>query len=229
MPKKIDLTGRKFGRWTVIDLAPRYSTGSQTIVRWNCVCECGAVRAVAGGSLRSGVSKSCGCLNLEKISERFSKTWDQKLWDRLDHRPNGCWEFTGSLNEWGYGTITEGLAHRKAYKLRYGDPGVRMVLHLCDNPKCCNPEHLFLGDNAANMDDMKKKGRGRSRPGAHHFRAKFTQDQVRELRERYKAGDVTQQQLADEYNVNRKTIERAVNGVSYKENPRLPRSLRAST
>jgi hypothetical protein len=37
------------------------------------------------------------------------------------------------------------------------------ILHRCDNPQCCNPEHLFVGTQAENMADMRRKGRGRNR------------------------------------------------------------------
>lgn len=61
MAKFIDLTGRKFGRWHVFELLK----GSY----WRCVCDCGTSKLVAGGSLRSGVSRSCGCLLRERAAE----------------------------------------------------------------------------------------------------------------------------------------------------------------
>jgi hypothetical protein len=54
------------------------------------------------------------------------------------------------------------LAHRFSYALHYGvDPGDRLVCHTCDNPRCVNPKHLFLGDHRANNLDCKNKGRHR--------------------------------------------------------------------
>lgn len=58
--KKIDLTGRKFGRWTVLGAAPR---AYQTM--WLCECTCGTKRAVSGANLTTGHSTSCGCLREE--------------------------------------------------------------------------------------------------------------------------------------------------------------------
>lgn len=55
-----DLSGQKFGRWTAID---GFVVGKRTF--WNCVCDCGTARAVSASSLKTGDSKSCGCLNNE--------------------------------------------------------------------------------------------------------------------------------------------------------------------
>jgi hypothetical protein len=57
-----DLTGRQFGRWTVLGLAPDVRPG---ITRWLCRCQCGKERSVLGSSLPSGTSRSCGCLKNE--------------------------------------------------------------------------------------------------------------------------------------------------------------------
>lgn len=65
MGRFIDLTGRKFGRLTVIARAENKGE----IVFWLCECECGKVRVVQGCSLRSGRTKSCGCLQKEKVAK----------------------------------------------------------------------------------------------------------------------------------------------------------------
>ena len=79
----------------------------------------------------------------------------------------GCWEWVGSKKHNGYGQINLGgrgkgmaRAHRVSYELLVGPihNGLH-VLHECDNPKCVNPKHLFLGTNADNMKDKIAKGR----------------------------------------------------------------------
>lgn len=65
----IDLTGRKFGRWTVQEFADRRGNHYY----WNCVCDCGSARRVEGACLKSGSTKSCGCYKKEKIIERSTK------------------------------------------------------------------------------------------------------------------------------------------------------------
>lgn len=66
MPSKIDLTGKKFGRWTVL----KQGNKKGRRLYWLCKCECGTIKEVSGESLRSGKSKSCGCLRNEKTIQR---------------------------------------------------------------------------------------------------------------------------------------------------------------
>lgn len=80
----------------------------------------------------------------------------------------GCWEWTGARHKQGYGkqTIKRSEqqvfpAHRLAAMvyLGFSIDSEELVCHKCDNPPCCNPEHLFIGDWKANADDMVAKGR----------------------------------------------------------------------
>lgn len=68
MPKKIDLTGQKFARLEVISESPE--RGNQKQILWECICDCGNSLRVAAYSLRSGNTKSCGCLQRELTVER---------------------------------------------------------------------------------------------------------------------------------------------------------------
>ena len=64
MNKKYDLTGKRFGKLTVIGESPNKKWGQRI---WVCKCDCGNTVEVCGGNLKSGHTNSCGCINLERI------------------------------------------------------------------------------------------------------------------------------------------------------------------
>ena len=74
-----------------------------------------------------------------------------------------CWEWDGHCNEYGYGIFNWGRhikAHRFVFECYNGlIPNNLFVCHKCDNPPCCNPEHLFLGTEQDNKNDMVQKNR----------------------------------------------------------------------
>lgn len=76
MWRKIDYTGMKFGRWTVLGVAPNHITsGGYSVAMWDCVCECGTRRAVRGNDLRLGKSVSCGCYLVDNpVSRKHGAT-----------------------------------------------------------------------------------------------------------------------------------------------------------
>lgn len=85
---------------------------------------------------------------------------------RIEKLPSGCWEWSGPKSRGGYGIVGVRVcgagrsAHRVVWVLMRGEipPGV-FVCHHCDNPPCCNPDHLFLGTNRENILDASSKGR----------------------------------------------------------------------
>ena len=112
--------------------------------------------------------------------------------------PDSCWPYMKARNRHGYGVMGtkhgNWMAHRLAYEVAYGPiPTGKYVLHTCDNPPCCNPRHLFVGDQQANMDDMWRKGRQQSylsmAVGERIKQSKLTEAQVIEMRRRFDAGE----------------------------------------
>lgn len=71
-----------------------------------------------------------------------------------------CVEWDRYLDKWGYGSTGGKLVHRLAYEERFGKiPDGYYVCHTCDNPRCYNTDHLFLGTNRDNQLDSLRKGR----------------------------------------------------------------------
>lgn len=86
---------------------------------------------------------------------------------------NDCWEWQGAKLSFGYGSFWMNgkgwSAHRASWILHGNNiPDGAFVCHHCDNPPCCNPDHLFLGDAMANMRDKIKKGRAKYNTDAAH-------------------------------------------------------------
>lgn len=94
------------------------------------------------------------------ISEAVAK----RLWDDVEiHDNDDCWPYMGKHLPGGYGFFYmkgRHLTHRLSYELHFGEiPNGLFVLHKCDNPPCCNPNHLWIGTKGDNNRDMHKKGR----------------------------------------------------------------------
>lgn len=79
--KKADMIGKTFGRLTVVDAAPLLETDRKKRLRYKCECTCGETCVVVGESLRSGHTKSCGCLSRKgnpkhgDHNERLYRIW----------------------------------------------------------------------------------------------------------------------------------------------------------
>ena len=139
---------------------------------------------------------------MKATRNKTPKPIGDRLWPRLEATPTGCLEFQGKKSQNGYGRISlgrrsqgEGPAHRVAWELANGQtvPEGMVVCHRCDNPPCCNPDHLFVGTPAENTADMLAKGRARI--GTAHHNAILTPDLVRAIR-RLSSEGVSQRKIA---------------------------------
>lgn len=162
----------------------------------------------------------------------------KRFWSKVN-KTDHCWEWTASLSRTGYGTFTvtdrdtglsgrsrykSKLAHRVSWEIEYGPvPDGMCICHRCDNPRCVRPDHLFVGDNLANMADKKAKGRGRGdfrfrRPpsGERAGSAKLTNTEAAEIRDLYASGLFKQSEIAAAYGVTTTRISFIVNNKSYK-------------
>lgn len=120
---------------------------------------------------------------------------------------NGCRNWTGCLNSYGYGSFRDGTkrvgAHRFAYKLKHGPiPQGLCVRHRCDNRRCVEDSHLELGTNQDNVNDRMSRGRHNCGRGETHGKAKLTEKQVLAIR----ADTRAQKTIAAEYRVSHTVI-----------------------
>ena len=147
----------------------------------------------------------------------------ERFWPKVDIPVigYGCWEWLRYKNPAGYGNFGVGekvkLSHRVSWVINNGQiPDGLCVLHKCDNPGCVNPAHLFLGTRADNTRDAIKKGRLDTFRGELNHMAKLTKEEVLEIREEYKRGNISQSRLAKKYNIGQQNVWCIVNRISWK-------------
>jgi hypothetical protein len=148
------------------------------------------------------------------LDQRIRRFWQQV--DKSPH-PQGCWLWVGARMANGYGTVCwdnrHQSTHRLSYEWHHGPiPKGLIVMHSCDNRACVNPSHLSAGTRQENVDDMVRKGRNRIFRNEDHRLHKLSNDQIEEIRVRYKNGGVLQRELADEYGIHYSAVSLIVNG-----------------
>lgn len=175
----------------------------------------------------------------------FSEKYVVRLLAQIDRRePDECWHWVGKVNSGGYGSLWMGQrvlgAHVAVFTLCFhAVPHGQHVCHRCDNPRCCNPAHLFLGTPSENMLDAARKGRNGSqqhperRPrGDNHWtkrlpekvargekvnasNRKLTREDVLAIRAAYRAGAGSQKQIGDQFGIGHAQVSRIVHGIRW--------------
>lgn len=149
------------------------------------------------------------------------------FWSKISiGEPDECWPWMASRYPDGYGMVgirnqgrsTTMRAHAFALTLATAeDANGRFTLHHCDNPPCCNPAHLYWGNQRQNIKDMDSRGRGKRvrLVGSKNPRAKLTEESVAELRRLYAEGGWSQQALADKFGVSQQVVSTAIRRVTW--------------
>lgn len=172
------------------------------------------IPSLIGNELTTSV---CGCAVSEMITpDEVQKIIPTNFWLKIKLPENkyDCWEWQAGKNQDGYGMAnfyskkvkTSMAIHRYVYIALHPDFNKKLyVLHLCDTPSCCNPNHLFAGTQQDNMDDMRSKNRNPNNIGSNHPNAKLTEADIPIIRKRIAANE-SMYKIAADYNVKEPTI-----------------------
>lgn len=161
------------------------------------------------GKVVAPAIRICGNKSTAKGSIALSPEEKERwFWSKVLIK-NGCWEWP-RLSNTGYGGLRVNgkfiLAHRFAWMLTFGPiPDGKLVCHHCDNPPCCNPEHLFLGTKLDNYKDMESKGRDRKAQGERQWYHKLTNAEVERLIEMRRNGN-TYVSIARVFGLHKSTV-----------------------
>lgn len=173
------------------------------------------LRAIAGRAARSSKQSRDLQANRRALNPKLRvNTRGMSLHDKIKVRcvvdeQTGCWVWQGACCN-GYGTLRRGvdskptICHRYMYEQYRGPiPEGFVVMHLCDNRRCVNPEHLKAATQKENVRDMHLKGRS--------TRTILSPEEVREIRAKREAG-IGIDKLAAEFGVGNYTIQKIVSG-----------------
>lgn len=133
---------------------------------------------------------------------------EERFWDKVEKRSKfECWEWQAGSRGGRYGAFRYNDKNMYAHRLviyfseGYMPPSDKVVCHLCDNPKCVNPNHLMVADQAENHFDASVKDRLNGPSELDNPQGKLTDEDVCELRRKFIETDATREELAEEYDL----------------------------
>jgi len=161
--------------------------------------------------------------NKMNYSQDILKRFWSKIEIPVDWETNDqCWKWKASTWK-GYGQFLlyenkKVRAHRFIYEYYYGPILDDLIIrHKCDNPSCCNPNHLITGTQIDNVNDMIERKRQNNVKGSENGNSVLTEEQVIEILENIKNGLYsTQLQISDDYFISKSVINKILNGYLWK-------------
>ena len=152
----------------------------------------------------------------------FSQNDEDRFWKKVNKKgEDECWDWTAGLSGEGYGKFQLNgksiNSHRCSLFLAHAVQPLNkpFALHTCkENKKCCNPNHLYYGDNQDNSNDKKKDNT--MSIGILNGNCKLKEEQVREIKLKYIPRKYTLKKLANEYNISKQMIGFIINNKSWK-------------
>lgn len=168
---------------------------------------------------------------IEQFKQNYPKVKRYEVYVRFSNLyvigdEDECWEWQGRCSHDNYGFFAWPekdihYAHIAAYVLfisnipkQHGSHKLH-VCHSCDNPKCVNPKHLWLGTSKQNSEDMVNKNR--QSKGEHRPAAKLTYKQAKKIRKLYKTGNYTFNRLSKKFSIAEKIVFGIIHGTAWKE------------
>lgn len=151
-------------------------------------------------------------------------SFHERFWQKVSKKDEqSCWEWNAAfMNGYGWFSVNKSVGPKFAHRVSAFLSGLidninseLHVLHKCDNTKCCNPNHLFVGTNADNVADKVKKGRTKwaVQVGEQNGMNKLSSKDVASIQDLYLNKKLSQSKIATMFNVKQPHISRIVNGL----------------
>jgi len=160
-----------------------------------------------------------GQIRMSELTEEEKTQRLKKYYEKYVIKQNGCWDWKGIIEHTGYAVLAVRppiKAQRASWIIHKGEiPKGLLVCHACDNPKCTNPDHLWLGTHKENIQDRVKKGRSNTQKGSRLKVSKIDEIQALEIKKLLITG-MSCAEIGRKYSLSIKIISRIKNVETWK-------------
>lgn len=176
---------------------------------------------------------------IERMDKRQRGMWTMdRVWSYIDWYGKGaqeCWDWQGTTKQHGYGRVSTmtkaGRRHILVSRLIAYDAGLlhdlqygghhsgTTIRHTCDNPRCCNPNHLCVGTQADNISDMNIRNRRNDAKGSDSPNARLRESDIPIIRSLYNTMCMTKKDIAKLFGVTDVAIFCVISGKTWSHVP----------